>query len=319
MIPADFYQVLDVRPDATPEEIRAAYYRLARACHPDVSTLPDAEERMRRINEAYEVLGDPGQRAAYDRDRRVPEPAPVRKAWEAPPAAPVRSDDPRYGRTRQEPVQPRSRNRTVPFAAAFWISLLLAGLLAAVFIGAGIPEVPLEEPFLSPVPATTVVIVVTPAALVQKTFEEWKQDGDRFRTQGRSGDALAAYDQALAIRPNASELWIAEGDLYSRMGSLQKARSSYTRAARINASANAEIRDRIRVLDNYDIWMERADLLVEAGEYSEAVGMYDAILAPGILSDSLHKRVLSAKLYALMREGRTGEANAVTAEIRALA
>lgn len=316
MTTADFYQVLGVRPDATPEEIRAAYYRLARTCHPDVSTLPDAEERMRRVNEAYELLSDPERRAAYDRKRGCPEPAPAQRAWEAPSAAPVRSDDPRYSRTRQEPVQPR--NRTVPFAAAFWISLLLAGLLATVFIGAGIPEVPVEEPVMIPTPATPVVIIVTPAAPVQKTFEEWMRDGDLFRTQGQNGDALAAYDHALAIRPNVSELWIAEGDIYSRMGSPQKARSSYTRAARINASTNAEIRDRIRVLDNFDTWMERADLLVEQGDYAEAVGVYDTILAPGILSGTLQKRVLSAKVYALMRAGRDDEAAVVSGEIRAI-
>lgn len=320
MTTLDFYQVLDVRPDANAEEIKTAYYRLARTCHPDVSTLPDAEERMRRINEAYEVLGDPEKRAAYDRKRQPPEPAPARKAREGAvsPHEP-RSHDPRYTPGRPDPVQPQPPRQHFPVSAAVWIAVLLLGLIIIILIGAGTPpaisEEPLEAPALTPVPA---IVAVTTTTIVQRTFEEWTQAGDTLRLQDRKGDALAAYDQALAIRPNASALWIAEGDIYSRMGSVQKARSSYGRAVRINASNNAEVRDRIRVLDNFDTWMERADLLVEQGDYTEAIGVYDTILAPGILSDTLQKRVLSAKVYALMRAGRTDEAGRMSREIGVL-
>lgn len=317
MTTADFYQVLGVRHDATPEEIRAAYYRLARTCHPDVSTLPDAEERMRRVNEAYELLSDPERRAAYDRKRGCPEPAPARRAWEAPSATPPRSQDPRFSQRQAGPVPPQHPRQDIPFAAVCWIAVLLAGLLIVMLIGAGTPPTVTDEipEILTPEP--TVVAVITTAA-VQKTFEEWKQAGEILRTQGRNGDALAAYDRALAIRPNASDLWVVEGDVYSHMGSIQKARSSYGRAVSINASTGAEVRDRIRVLDNFDTWMERADLLVEQGDYAEAVGVYDTILAPGILSGTLQKRVLSAKVYALMRAGRDDEAAVVSGEIRAI-
>ncbi len=44
----------------------AAYRRLAKAFHPDVSTLPDAHQRFIRITEAYEVLSDPVKRSRYD-------------------------------------------------------------------------------------------------------------------------------------------------------------------------------------------------------------------------------------------------------------
>lgn len=62
----DFYEELQVSPNADPEIIEAAYRRLARKYHPDVSTDPASAARMRRIVRAYEVLRDPQQRAAYD-------------------------------------------------------------------------------------------------------------------------------------------------------------------------------------------------------------------------------------------------------------
>ncbi|MBI4693022.1 MAG: DnaJ domain-containing protein [Gammaproteobacteria bacterium] len=66
----DYYKVMGVADDASAEEIKKAYRRLARKFHPDVSKEPDAEARFKEVGEAYEVLKDPAKRAEYDELKR---------------------------------------------------------------------------------------------------------------------------------------------------------------------------------------------------------------------------------------------------------
>lgn len=62
----DLYEVLGVSRDASAEDIKKAYRRLAREHHPDVNGDPAAEERFKQITGAYEILSDPEKRARYD-------------------------------------------------------------------------------------------------------------------------------------------------------------------------------------------------------------------------------------------------------------
>lgn len=76
----DHYAVLGVEPNASADEIKRAYRRLALATHPDRHPDdPEAEERFRRISAAYAILSDPAQRARFDASRHLPE------AFERPP------------------------------------------------------------------------------------------------------------------------------------------------------------------------------------------------------------------------------------------
>lgn len=62
----DYYKIMGLERDATQDDIKRAYRKLARKYHPDVSKEPDAQARFQEMQEAYEVLKDPEKRTAYD-------------------------------------------------------------------------------------------------------------------------------------------------------------------------------------------------------------------------------------------------------------
>ncbi|KAB2854888.1 MAG: DnaJ domain-containing protein, partial [Anaerolineae bacterium] len=66
-MPRDYYEILGITRSASTDDLKKAFRNLARQYHPDVNKSPDAEEKFKEINEAYQVLSDPDKRAAYDR------------------------------------------------------------------------------------------------------------------------------------------------------------------------------------------------------------------------------------------------------------
>lgn len=66
----DYYEIMGIDENATPDDIKKAYKRLARKFHPDVSKEKNAEQRFKDLGEAYEVLKDPDKRREYDNLRK---------------------------------------------------------------------------------------------------------------------------------------------------------------------------------------------------------------------------------------------------------
>jgi len=66
----DPYEVLDISPAASLDEIKSAYRKAARLYHPDKNPSPDAAARFREVQTAYELLGDEARRREYDALRR---------------------------------------------------------------------------------------------------------------------------------------------------------------------------------------------------------------------------------------------------------
>lgn len=132
---ATHYETLGVPPEASPQEIRKAYLRRARALHPDrqLGRPPGdamaAEQAMRQVNAAWTVLSDAKKRAEYDRRSRpqsrppVARPAPVRVPRPAP------SPEPDFGRA----VDEQEGDGTVSVWASIPV-LLIVGLLLGVLI-----------------------------------------------------------------------------------------------------------------------------------------------------------------------------------------
>ncbi|MDF2530053.1 MAG: hypothetical protein K0Q57_933, partial [Gammaproteobacteria bacterium] len=66
----DYYKILEVSPEASQEDIKKSYRKLARKYHPDINKEAGAEEKFKQVSEAYEALGSSEKRAAYDQLRQ---------------------------------------------------------------------------------------------------------------------------------------------------------------------------------------------------------------------------------------------------------
>ena len=62
----NFYQVLGIKPQAAPSEIKKAYFVMAKKYHPDVNPDATAAQQFRKAQDAYETLSDDNKKAAYD-------------------------------------------------------------------------------------------------------------------------------------------------------------------------------------------------------------------------------------------------------------
>ena len=165
-----------------------------------------------------------------------------------------------------------------------------------------LPPIPDEPQVIHTIVATS---QPTP---VQKTFDDWRSEGDMLIAEHRTREGLAAYDRALKIQPNASGLWIVEGDLYEMMGYFEKAITCYDQALKTDLQTSVKVHKKWAVLKDITPLMDLTDLLIDQENYTGAIAVYDNILAAELQNKNLQKRILSAKIYALQKTGRSDEA-----------
>ena len=127
----DYYRILQVNPEAGPRTIRAAYRRLSKIYHPDVTSDPHATQQMQEINEAYDVLSSRIRRFRYDRARATTPSRAVPKGL-ASPGYPSTPSDPRPFSVPdfQASIRPLLTLLT-GFLQDQWPGIVLLGLLAA--------------------------------------------------------------------------------------------------------------------------------------------------------------------------------------------
>ncbi|WP_200531798.1 J domain-containing protein [Halorubrum sp. LN27] len=77
----NYYEIIGVSEDATQEEIEEAYRHQVKVTHPDQSDHPNAVQLFKRLQQAYDVLGDPESRDAYDSNEDPPDPSETIGGW----------------------------------------------------------------------------------------------------------------------------------------------------------------------------------------------------------------------------------------------
>ena len=204
-----YYDILDIPHNATKEEIRNAYRKLAKMLHPDVSTEHNAEERFKILNEAYHVLSNPEMRSAYDarihahetdesehmsytgyRGTKYQDPS----TWYDPyvhnkynhtpePDEPIPNNSP-------SEQSSRKKTRILNF---FLYILFYATLCMAVFL------------------LVTVIIIPASENITTQNAIEAYQDGNRWMDEWEYQKAIESYTKTITLREDFTEAWRAKG------------------------------------------------------------------------------------------------------------
>jgi len=126
-VPASYYALLELEPEATAEELRQAFRTLSKRYHPDTTSLPpvEASAAFQQLQQGYGVLSDPLLRQRYDAELLALRQMLVAQAppW---PSSPLPSEGPVQGGTRR------------PLSGGEWLALLLLGLTLLLSLGLGL-------------------------------------------------------------------------------------------------------------------------------------------------------------------------------------
>jgi len=261
-----YYHILGVSSDAPDDEILAAFRRRVREWHPDVCPHPDAEERMREINEAAETLCDPERRRRYDlalarKGKAGKERSPQSRAT-GPAERPVTGLS-KNGAQGSIPFQRWVRPETCRIAAVIGVFIIL-GILSVAYFGYPPETDPARsrQGDMKDIPVSP----ASPAISVDPGTEGLA--GDALLEEGNYSGALAAYDAVIAENPGISgrDIWYNRGLALQALGLYSDAAVSFDRA--LQASP-----------DDSSALAQKGAALLGLGQYNESLIYTDRALA----------------------------------------
>lgn len=264
-----YYEVLNVRRDASSEEITASYRKLAKVLHPDVCGSPEAEELFKVVNEAYQILKDPKKREAYDISLLEAEGSEYGRYY----SGGRRYRDPRtwyyahlhqsYRPPRSTPPQETPKTKSSSIPRILQVALFYATLLMAIII--------LVQLFLLP------WMNGMAAAEARSLFE----DGNRWMNEEEYQKAIESYGSAVERLPGFSEGWRAKGlaeirkaEELSERGFENQAEPYYQSAVRSLNQAYPSFSEDVQVLSGLSKSLSRigkqdeAEYFIEKGKKS---------------------------------------------------
>jgi len=263
-----YYHILGVSSDATDDEILAAFRRCVKEWHPDVCSHPDAEERMREINKAAEILCDPERRKRYDRAlagkapfEKEPVPRTTRKTNGKKREAGLSAIAARMISRKRGQARPNIM-RSAPVALA--LLFIVLAILAVTYYAYPI--------MVSIAPSSTAGMTGTgmPKSAPVDAFrsEVTEQGGNALLTEGNFSGALAAYDAVIAKDPAISErdIWYNRGIALQALGMYSEAAGSFDRALQVSPDDSLAL-------------AQKGAALIGLGRYNESLDYTDKALA----------------------------------------
>jgi curved DNA-binding protein CbpA len=235
-----FYHILGVSSDATNEEIVIAFRKKAKQWHPDVCRYEDAEERMKEINEAAQILCNPILRTKYDEalarktfsgqkdhDRVWREQAKQSDATHSHKKNPRRNARPG---TRTARTDPRVSPATIRFAAGCCAGVFVVIILSVVLM-TGMSMLNLSQGSSYNAPPSNPVSSTGSSGTSSQSIEE----GDKLLEVGDYEGALRVYDAVIAQSPDDAQkdVWYNRGTAQNVLGHYQDASQSFDRVLTI--------------------------------------------------------------------------------------
>lgn len=220
----DYYAVLGLKPEATTEEIKKRYRELARRYHPDVNPSPEAAQRIKAVNEAYHVLGDPDRRALYDAERLLSRKPAVSPAT----SSGVSRTPPPYG----TPPQPRPTPGKMEFN------------------GFGRAPSPSSTRARRPAPTQdrSSGAATGKGAQTRVTVEQWLKEAHLAFVNRQYRRAEDLCRQVLNLDARCARAHEMLGDIYTRRGHTEKANTAYTYAVQLDPH-NVSVQNKLERLN----------------------------------------------------------------------